>query len=147
MYSLRQRSLQAVFQALCQCSQLIKMDRCCFSTGALLVACSHDSIPDELLLHQEQPELSTPASPDTPTGQTPGEDTSGRPQLGRMASQSWEMGPHGISKLSPGHNLSRLSPGQRLSRLSPLRYALSQAESAVMSGSDRSNPLWVHCEV
>ena len=91
--------------------------------GALLIACLHDSIPDALLLHQDDPEPATPASPGTipeQDGQSPEQ-----PQLARKLSQIGERAPQGSSKLSPGHNVSRLSPGPSLSRLSPLRCALS----------------------
>ena len=107
-----------------------------------MVACAHDSISDDLLLHNTSVEPSTPVSPvPTPTGNTPsqaaspegsqhpqqgqqqggGGASSGRPDLTRSGSRHWEMGPHGISRLSSSHNLSRLSPSHRLSRLSPLR--------------------------
>ncbi len=113
----------------------------CYVAGALMIASAHDSIPDDLLLHSSSIEPNTPISPiPTPTSQTPSQapspegsqhplqgqqqsdgDLPERPDLTRVGSRHWEMGPHGISRLSSGHNLSRLSPGHRLSRLSPLR--------------------------
>lgn len=109
---------------------------CC--AGALIVACSHDSIPDDLLLHTNTTEPNSPMSPQpSPSMQSPGsspeqlqpaqqqqEDNDGapgRPDLRRSGSRHWELGPQGVSRLSSGHSLSRLSPGHRLSRLSPLR--------------------------
>ena len=93
----------------------------CHCAGALLVACSHDSIPDELLLHHDDLEPATPATISEQEGVSPEQA-----QLARKPPQIWERGPQGSSKLSPGHNLSRLSPGHGLSRLSPLRCALSK---------------------
>ncbi len=108
-----------------------------------MIACMHDSIPDDLLLHNETTNPSSPISPlptpstdpnrsqaSSPEGsqhpqqeqqQVEGGVSGSRPDLRRSGSKHWELGPHGISRLSSGHNLSRLSPGHRLSRLSPLR--------------------------
>lgn len=98
-----------------------------------MVACAHDSIPDSLLLHSDEPEPNTPvsATPSTATGPTqsptsppqsppqgPGaaQQGSGRPNLGRTGSRHWEMGPNGISRVSSGQRLSRLSPLRGLGR-------------------------------
>lgn len=95
----------------------------CPAAGALLVACLHDSIPEDLLLHPDSSQPATPRSPNTIPEDRQDGDSSGQAQSGGKVPQSSGGLLQGVSKLSPGHNLSRLSPGQRLSRIIPRRYA------------------------